>query len=116
MAGLRAVFPDEEPARFAPHLLRDRFLDRLAVRQLTHAHDSSVSIRCVGTTKRWMGTPCGQPPWHGWPEQERQGAAPAESMAYPLLASFTSPQSTAYIRVRRTSPIGTPPGDGGRHS
>src|SRR5256885_657919 len=77
--------------RVAPHLLRDRFLDRLAVRQLTHAHDSSVSIRCVGTTKRWMGTPCGQAPWHGWPEQERQGAAPAESMAYSLLASFRSP-------------------------
>src|SRR5881409_2653994 len=39
MAGLGHVFADEEHARVAPHLLRDRFLDRLAVRQLSLAHD-----------------------------------------------------------------------------
>src|SRR5256886_17465729 len=108
MAGLRAVFPDEEPARFAPHLLRDRFLDRLAVRQLTHAHDSSVSIRCVGTTKRWIGTPCGQAPWHGWPEQERQGGAPAGSMAYSPLASLRATLSSWSLLAPSHSPAVTP--------
>jgi hypothetical protein len=40
MAGLRDVLPDEEHARIAAHLLRDRLLDRLAVRQLSLAHDA----------------------------------------------------------------------------
>src|SRR5262249_36392573 len=40
VAGLRHVLADEEHARIAAHLLRDRFLDRLAVRQLSLAHDA----------------------------------------------------------------------------
>src|SRR5439155_15114545 len=39
VAGLGHVFADEEHARVAPHHLRDRFLDRLSVRQLSLAHD-----------------------------------------------------------------------------
>src|SRR5207245_3173681 len=39
VAGLGHVLADEEHARVAPHLLRDRFLHRLAVRQLSLAHD-----------------------------------------------------------------------------
>ena len=46
MAGLGHVLADEEHARVAPHLLRDRFLDRLAVRQLAHgrARPSGIDI------------------------------------------------------------------------
>src|SRR5437762_12581879 len=39
MAGLGDVLADQEHARVAPHLLRDRLLHRLAVRQLSLTHD-----------------------------------------------------------------------------
>src|SRR5207245_11291251 len=48
VAGLGHVFADEEHARVAPHLLRDRFLDRLAVRQLSLAHDRPPFICAPG--------------------------------------------------------------------
>jgi hypothetical protein len=44
VAGLGHVFADEEHARIAPHFLRDRFLDRLAVRQLSLAHDTALHL------------------------------------------------------------------------
>ena len=51
-ARLGHVLADEEDARVAPHLLRDRLVDRLAVRHLAHGSAVEGVLHALGRRRR----------------------------------------------------------------